>query len=497
MIENYLRQLTTVRSRITAGNLALVFLFLLTIPMIFLNRSYLIDRFQEVVEVEVRADHQLFHASAAVSDSRNNLSSYVQGFTADPLAALEDAGEAINLLEEAAALPLEASQRQTIDNVLVDLAEYERLLNEIEADRQAGQDQMAALEAQTLQLGSDLAVRIDQLIQQSADRVEAANQAVLEEARIRVTGLLVVYLLILVVSFFMARIIQRSITAPIATLQQGAEQFRQGNWEVTVPVSGNDELTSLATTFNQMATDLIESRFFLEHRVAQRTRSLEMSAQISHNLSTILEQEAFSIAVVEQVQSTFNYYYVQLYLTRSTSDSLFLKSGTGLAGQRMLIRGHSIEKGQGIVGKAATTREVVYAPDVTQSPDWLENPLLPETKSEAAVPIISRGLLLGVLDIQHNILNGIDSEELALLQSISDQIAIALENAKLFEQLQRQADHEALLNRVTQKIQLASSVDQVLQITAQELGKALRADFTSVRLGKELDRPTNGHEKVS
>jgi sigma-B regulation protein RsbU (phosphoserine phosphatase) len=163
----------------------------------------------------------------------------------------------------------------------------------------------------------------------------------------------------------------------------------------------------------------------------------------------------------------------------------------------MLIRGHSIEKGQGIVGKAATTREVVYAPDVTQSPDWLENPLLPETKSEAAVPIISRGLLLGVLDIQHNILNGIDSEELALLQSISDQIAIALENAKLFEQLQRQADHEALLNRVTQKIQLASSVDQVLQITAQELGKALRADFTSVRLGKELDRPTNGHEKVS
>lgn len=493
MIENYLRQVTSVRSRVTVGNLALIMLFALSIPLLLINRAYLINRLQEVVAVEVQANQRLFQALAAVSDSRNNLSLYVQGSTADPLTALEDADGAINLLEEAAALPIEATQRQTIENVLVDLAEYERLVNEIEA----GQGQRAALEVQTLQLGSNLAVRIDQLIQQSANRVEAANEAVLREVQTRFIGVLVIYFLMLLFIFFLARVIQRSITQPIATLQQGAEQFREGNWEATVPISGNDELTTLATTFNQMAADLTESRILLERRVAQRTRSLEMSANISHNLSTILEQEAFSIAVVEQVQSVFGYYYVQLYLVNNTNETLYLKSGTGLAGQKMSIRGHSIEKGQGIVGKVSITKEVVYAPDVTQSPDWLDNPLLPETKSEAAIPIISRGVLLGVLDIQHNILNGIASEEIVLLQSISDQVAIALENARLFEQLQRQANHEALLNRVTQKIQLASSVDQVLQITAQELSKALRADFTSVQLGKKLDRPTNGHETVS
>lgn len=502
MIENKLRQLTTVRSRITAGNLVLVFLFALSIPLIIINRAFLINSFQEVVEVEVRADHLLFQASAAVSDSRNNLSSYIQGSTADPLAALEDAGEATSLLEEAAALPLEESQQQTIENVLVELAEYERLINEIEAGRQAGQEQMASVEAQTLQLGSDLAVRIDQFIQQNADRVEAANRAVLVEARTRLIGLFLVYFLIMFLAFFLARIIQQSITHPIAILQQGAEQFRQGNWKEDIPVSGNDELTLLATTFNQMAADLNQSRAHLEERVTQRTRSLEMTAEVSHNLSSILDQEAFAIAVVEQIQNAFGYYYVQLYLIGDSDDTLQLKSATGRPGQRMLIRGHNIGIGQGIVGRAARTREVLLVPDVTQSPEWLQNPLLPETKSEVVVPVVSRGLLLGVLDIQHNIVNGIDPEQITLLRSISDQIAIALENTKLFERLQRQASHEALLNRLTQKIQLASSVDQVLQITAQELGKALNADFTSVHLGKKLDivgsqPPTNGQDKVS
>jgi GAF domain-containing protein len=206
--------------------------------------------------------------------------------------------------------------------------------------------------------------------------------------------------------------------------------------------------------------------------------------------------DAFATAVVEQLQSTFGYYYVQLYLSNNTNDVLSLKSATGRAGQKMLIRGHHIEKGSGIVGKAAVSKEVVVAPDVTQDSEWLSNPLLPETKCEAAVPIISRDVVLGVLDIQHNILNGINEEEITLLQSISDQIAIALENARLFDQIQRQANYESLLNQVTQKIQTASSVDQVLQITAQELGRALNADYTSVQLGT-IKSPANGHEKAT
>jgi sigma-B regulation protein RsbU (phosphoserine phosphatase) len=244
-----------------------------------------------------------------------------------------------------------------------------------------------------------------------------------------------------------------------------------------------------------MAADLAESQIFLERRVAQRTQSLETIADVSSNLSSILDKDAFSIAVVEQLRDTFDYYYVQLYLANDTNDIYTLKSATGLAGQRMLIRGHRLNKGQGLVGKAAASQEVVVAPDVTKNPNWLSNPLLPETKSEAAVPIISRKVVLGVLDIQHNIVNGITEEEVILLKSISDQVAIALENARLFEKIQEQAKHEAVLNRIAQKIQLASSIDQVLQITAQELGRVLNAEYTSVELGKQ-NGSAKGNVKV-
>jgi putative methionine-R-sulfoxide reductase with GAF domain len=496
IIENLLRKLTTVRSRITAGNLAFVFLFVLSIPLIIADHSFLVNRIQEVTEVEIRADRLLLQASTRVAVSRTNLSRYIQGFTPDARAALSEAGQSTALLQEAAELPINAEQQQTIEQILVDLAEYERLINEIVAGREAGLGQMAQLDVQALQLGSDLGVRIDQTIRESGIRVTAANEAVFTEAQNRLVVLLITYFVILVLSFFLARFIQQSITNPIGILQQGAEQFRQGKWETTIPVSGNDELSSLAETFNQMAGDLAESQVLLEQRVSQRSQSLEISAQVSHNLSSILDLDAFAIAVVEQLQDTFGYYYVQLYLSSDTNESLFLKSATGQAGQKMLIRGHHIEKGRGIVGQAAASKKVVLAPDVAQESRWLSNPLLPETKSEAAVPIISRGRTLGVLDIQHNLLNGIKAEEITLLQSISDQIAIALENARLFDQIQRRANYEALLNRVTQKIQIASSVDQVLQITAQELGKALNADFASVELGNQK-KPANGHKRTT
>jgi GAF domain-containing protein len=427
--------------------------------------------------------------------SRANLVHYVQGFFTDVEAPLEDAARATEFLEEIQNYPIDSEREDVIEGLLADIATYQSLIREIDANRQSGSGQNAQLEVQTLQLGSDIGVRIDQMAQQSELKILEQYDAVSEIARYRLIGVFVFFFLLLVLSAILIRSIRHSITKPIAELQEAAEQFRQGRWETTVPVSGNDELTVLTSTFNQMATDLAESRIYLEQRVAQRTQSLETSAEVSHNLSSILDQDAFSIAVVEQLQSTFGYYYVQLYLANDTNDIFTLKSATGMPGQKMLIRGHRLNKGQGIIGRAAASQDVVLAPDVSQNPHWLSNPLLPETKSEVAVPIISRDVVLRVLDIQHNFVNGINEDDVVLLKSISDQIAIALENARLFEKIQQQASHEAVLNQVTQKIQLASSVDQVLQITAQELGKVLKADFTSVQLGKQ--NRSNGHEEIT
>jgi signal transduction protein with GAF and PtsI domain len=149
----------------------------------------------------------------------------------------------------------------------------------------------------------------------------------------------------------------------------------------------------------------------------------------------------------------------------------------------MLGRGHKIARGRGLVGRAADTDQVVLVADTQADPTWLPNPLLPDTKSEIAVPISAGGRVVGVLDVQHNIVNGLGPQDADLLQTIANQVAVAVQNATLFTQTQRHADRESLANAIGQKIQTASSVEGVLQTLARELGAALRVQRVLVQVG--------------
>lgn len=289
--------------------------------------------------------------------------------------------------------------------------------------------------------------------------------------------------LAMIAAFF----ITRSIANPIVEMARIAEQIEAGSLDRTVNIRRDDEIGTLATAFNNMITRLRRLIDSLETRVADRTKALAASTEVSRRLSTILDEQSLVSAVVDEVQSAFNYYHAHIYLFDDACENLILVGGTGEAGEKMLNGGHKIIRGRGLVGRAAEFNVPVLVPDVSREAQWQPNPLLPDTKAEVAVPIAVADRVLGVLDIQHNIHNGFNQDDVDLLLSIANQAAIALQNIRALTQAQRQADYENLINAITQKIRATTTVEGAIQTAIEELGRALKAKRTAVKIASKQD----------
>lgn len=227
---------------------------------------------------------------------------------------------------------------------------------------------------------------------------------------------------------------------------------------------------------------LTDRRLELERRVQVRNQGLATSNLISRRISTILNLNELMQAVVNEIQTAYSYGHVQIYLLNEAG-YLLLQSATGQAGLKMLQAGHKIAIGRGLVGQAAETNQPVLVADVTQNPQWLPNRLLLETKSEAAIPIHLDKQVLGVLDVQHNLTNGLSEDDVYILQILAGQIAVAIQNAMLYEQVQRQAQQETQLFEIGQKLQTAADIPAVLKIASEELAHLLKAKKTHIHLG--------------
>ncbi len=234
-----------------------------------------------------------------------------------------------------------------------------------------------------------------------------------------------------------AFLLARFLSAPITALTSAAQKLAAGDLAVEAKGESRDEVGQLAGAFNAMTRQLRELIGTLEQRVADRTKALSTSTEVSRRLSTILDRDKLVKEVVEQLVTAFGYYYAHIYLLDEAKETLVMVGGTGEAGQTMLARGHTIPKGRGLVGRAAETNAIVLVSDTSKEADWLPNELLPETKAEIAVPISIGDEVLGVFDVQHNIVNGLTEQDADVLQSIANQVSVALQNTRQYENTQK------------------------------------------------------------
>ena len=185
----------------------------------------------------------------------------------------------------------------------------------------------------------------------------------------------------------------------------------------------------------QLANALRNARLF--SLADKRSKELQTVAEVSAASSTNLDLKTLLTDVSNLTKERFGLYHAHIYLLDNAEKSLVLAGGAGEAGQEMLKRKFRIplNREHSLVARAARTRTGVISNDVRDEPDFLPNPLLPDTRSEMAVPMIVGDELIGVLDVQSSRVNRFTDEDVRVQTTLAAQIAVAVKNARLFKEV--------------------------------------------------------------
>jgi len=258
------------------------------------------------------------------------------------------------------------------------------------------------------------------------------------------------------------------------------------------PLTAEDE--AFLSSISVQVAEAMERARLLE-QTHKRAVELEAVSQLATVASTAPNQTELLQTVVDLAKEKFGLYHAHIYLLNPAGNSLDLAAGAGDVGRQMVAQGWHISLAQtdSIVARAAQTRQGVIANDVRQAATFLPNPLLPLTHSEMAVPLLAGDELLGVLDVQASVVNRFTNEDVYIQTALASQVAVAIQNARQYQQTQRQAaiidsseilvaaadpsGHAVFLNR--KGLQMLGYADQ-----SEMIGKPMREFFAPSQLEK-------------
>lgn len=295
------------------------------------------------------------------------------------------------------------------------------------------------------------------------------------------------------------------ITQPINQLREAMQAVNQGDFEAPVDVpKRRDEIGQLTGTFVDMREHVHALLRDLETRIAERIRDINATHQVSRfavaqrDLQTLMDE-----AVNLIIQHFPNIYHAQIFLLNDDRDYAILRASTGEVGQVLLKRGHRLAVGSiSVIGQVTKQGDVVVARDTATSQVHRRNEFLPDTRAELAIPLRIGEQVIGALDVQSKQRNAFSQDEILVLQTMADQLAVAIENARLYqESLRRMAEIE----RANREATLATWQEYIYtrrqRALASEAGVPTGSDLSAlrqraIREGRVVVGEATGHGTV-
>lgn len=223
-------------------------------------------------------------------------------------------------------------------------------------------------------------------------------------------------------------------------------------------------------------------------------RALETTVGVVERITYILDPEALLKQVVTLLKDQFGYYYVSILLLDEDNECLVLRAGTGEAGQKLRADGIKLRVGaEGIVGWVAQQRLPLNVPDVTKEPRYHPVAEIPYTRSELALPLVAVNRMLGVLDIQSTQEAAFATDDVRILQSLADQIAVALQNASLYATERQRRLFSEKLREVGRALSGTVILAEVLALILEKMADIVPYDRGSILLaaGDEMIMPAS------
>ena len=244
-----------------------------------------------------------------------------------------------------------------------------------------------------------------------------------------------------IVFFFIDRI----VFIPLAEMSKHVRKIgEKGDLAARLPIKGSDELASLGASINNMLGDLQKSTQNLDYRLHQ----IHSATEISRIISGVLDPVDLMERVVELLEERFELYFVGIFLMDERNEMAVLRVASGEAGRKMLAEGYKLTLGiESLIGSAIEKHKPVLAVDVGSNAVHFNYPFLPLTRSELVLPLISGESVLGAISLQSKSSVAFDDEDVIMFMGIADTLTTALENARLFQQVQSSLHEINTLNR--------------------------------------------------